>query len=171
MLSERIASQISEIGQSPSGKAKCEILRKVCFADICGIRLSIVNLFANQSEDSGADFGELLKSMESEFLVHVNTEGGYIEGLHPIRSMHIVNRLHEFLPIDYTAISVIEIAQKEDYPVLFSHLPEFHFNKGKFFSNVVEKLWNEKDLSDYVSAIQGLFSGSVMQYYLSLIHI
>ena len=170
MLSERIASQISEIGQLPSGKAKCEILRKVCFADICGIRLSIANLFTNQSEDSGADFGELLKSMESEFLVHVNTEGGYIEGLHPIRSMHIVNRLHEFLPIDCTAISVIEIAQKEDYPVLFSHLPEFHLNKGEFFSNVVEKLWSKKDLSGYVSAIQGLFSGSVMQYYRSNQH-
>ena len=72
MLSERIASQISEIGQSSSGKAKCEILRKVCFADLCGVSLSVVNLYASQSEDSGSDFGELLKSMESEFLVHVN---------------------------------------------------------------------------------------------------
>lgn len=61
MLSERIASQISEIGQSSSGKAKCEILRKVCFADLCGVRLSVVNLYASQSEDSGSDFGELLK--------------------------------------------------------------------------------------------------------------
>ena len=42
MLSERIASQISEIGQSSSGKVKCEILRKVCFADLCGVRLSVV---------------------------------------------------------------------------------------------------------------------------------
>lgn len=165
MLSERIASQISEIGQSSTGKAKCEILRKVCFADVCGIRLSISKLFTNQSEDCGADFGEIIKSMESEFLVHVNNEGGYIEGLHPIRSMHIVNKLHEFLPIDWTAGSVIEIAKKEDYPILFSHLPEFDLNKNDFFSSIVEKLWNEQDLSHYISAIQGLFSGSVMQYY------
>lgn len=167
MLSERIASQISEISKSPSGKAKCEILRKVCFADICGVRLSIPNLFMNQSEESGEDFGELLKSMESEFLVHVDNENRYIEGLHPIRSRHIVNRLHEFLPIDRTAISVIEIAKKEDFPVLFSHLPEFNLNNDDFFSNVVERLWNEKDLSNYISALQGLFSGSVMQYYLA----
>ena len=100
MLSERIASQISEIGQSSSGKAKCEILRKVCFADLCGVRLSAIKLSASQSEDSGSDFGELLKGMESEFLVHVNEESGYIEGLHPIRSKHVVKRLHEFLPID-----------------------------------------------------------------------
>ena len=62
MLSERIASQISEIGQSSSGKAKCEILRKVCFADLCGVRLSAIKLSASQSEDSGSDFGELLKT-------------------------------------------------------------------------------------------------------------
>lgn len=55
MLSERISSQISEIGRSPSGGAKCEILRKVCFADVCGIKLSIAKLYANQSEKTGSD--------------------------------------------------------------------------------------------------------------------
>ncbi len=165
MLSERIASQISEIGGSPSGKAKCEILRKVCFADICGIKISVATLFSIQSEDSGVDFGELLKSMESEFLIHVNDEIGYIEGLHPIRSMHIVERLHEFIPLDNTALSVIEIAKKEDYPVLFSHLTEYNLDKVEFFNNIIEKLWNEDDLSSFISVIQGLFSGSVMQYF------
>ena len=166
MLSERISSQISEIGKSPSGKTKCEILRKVCFADLCGIRLSVVNLYASLSEVSDADFRELIKSMESEFLVHVNVETGYIEVLHPIRSKHVVERLHEFLPIDNTAISVIEIAKKSDLPVLFSHLPEFDLNKEEFVSNVIEKLWDKNDLSNYISAIQGIFSGSVRQYFL-----
>lgn len=167
MLSERIASQISEIGQSHSGKAKCEILRKVCFADLCGVRLSVVNLYASQSEDSSSDFGELLKSMESEFLVHVNDESGYVEGLHPIRSKHVIDRLHEFLPVDNTAISVIKIVGTADIPVLFSHLPEFNLNRDEFFRNIVEVLWDENDLSSYISAIQGLFSGSVMKYYQS----
>ena len=97
MLSERIASQISEIGQSSSGKAKCEILRKVCFADLCGVRLSAIKLSASQSEDSGSDFGELLKGMESEFLVHVNEESGYIEGLHPMPIKNIVIMFHQNL--------------------------------------------------------------------------
>ena len=105
--------------------------------------------------------------MESEFLVHVNAERGYIEGLHPIRSKHVVDRLHEFLPVDNTAISVIKIAGKADLPVLFSHLPEFNLNSDEFFRNIVEVLWDKNDLSNYIPAIQGLFSGSVMQYYLS----
>ena len=167
MMAERIGTQISEIGQSSSGRAKCEILRKVCFADICGVRLSVVNLYSNRTEDSGSDFGELLKSMESEFLVHVNEESGYIEGLHPIRSKHVVERLHEFLPIDNTAISVMKMVDEVDLPILFSHLPEFSLNRETFFRDAVEILWDEKDLSNYISAIQGLFSGSVMQYFLS----
>ena len=105
--------------------------------------------------------------MESEFLVHVNEESGYIEGLHPIRSKHVVERLHEFLPIDNTAISVMKMADKADLSILFSHLPEFTLNKETFFRDAVESLWEEKDLSNYTSAIQGLFSGSVMQYFLS----
>ena len=57
--------------------------------------------------------------------MHVNEESGYIEGLHPIRSKHVVKRLHEFLPIDNTAISVMKMADKADLSILFSHLPEF----------------------------------------------
>ena len=167
MMAERIGTQISEIGQSSSGKAKCEILRKVCFADTCGVKLSVVSLYSNQTEKSDSDFGELLKSMESEFLVHVDTESGYIEGLHPIRSKHVVERLHEFLPIDNTAISILKMADKVDLPILFSHLPEFALNKETFFCDAVESLWDEKELSNYISAIQGLFSGSVMQYFIS----
>ena len=167
MLSERIASQLSEIGQSPTGKAKCEVLRKVCFADLCGVKLSVADLYTSQSENEGADFGELLKSMESEFLVHVDEGTEYIEGLHPIRSKHVVDKLHEFFPIDNTALSVIKVARKTDYPELFSHLPEFTLNTYGFFKQVVELLWDNNDLSNYILAIQGMFSGSVMKYYRS----
>ena len=165
MLSERVSSQISEIGQSSSGKAKCEILRKVCLADLCGVRLSIIKLYESQSEDVSSDFGELLKSMESEFLVHVDSESGYIEGLHPIRSKHIVDRLHEYFSIENTALSVIKMANQVDISILFSHLPELNINSNNFFSEVVEILWDVNDLSNYISAIQGLFAGSIMQYY------
>lgn len=166
MLSERINSQISEIGRMTDGKVKFEILRKVCFADLCNIKLRIDDLYANQSEISTMDFGEILKSMESEFLVHVNAENDYIEGLHPIRSKHITDRLHEFDTIDNTAISVIKIARKSDLPILFSHLPEFDLNQNEFFNKVIETMWNENDLSNYIDAIKGLFSGNVMKYFL-----
>ena len=111
------------------------------------------------------DFEELLRSMESEVLIHVNIDDSYIEGLHPVRSKHIVDRLHQYIPIDYTAISIIKLVKKEDLSILFSHFPEFNLNKDEFCINSIEKLWNKNDLSYYIYAIQGLFSGSVMQYY------
>lgn len=61
----------------------------------------------------------------------------------------------------------MKMADKADLSILFSHLPEFALNKETFFRDAVESLWDEKDLSNYTSAIQGLFSGSVMQYFLS----
>ena len=61
----------------------------------------------------------------------------------------------------------MKMADKADLSILFSHLPEFTLNKETFFRDAVESLWDEKDLSNYTSAIQGLFSGSVMQYFLS----
>ncbi len=83
--------------------------------------------------------------------------------------MHSISIIlfHACHPVDNTAISVIEIAEKEDLPVLFSHLPEFDLNRDEFFGSIVEILWDEKDLSNYIPAMQGLFSGSVMQYYQS----
>lgn len=165
MLEERLVTQLSEIGKSPTGKDKCEILRKVCFADICGIKVPIDSLLSSQAENSGADLGELLKSMESEFLVHVDNENRCIEGLHPVRSMHIVKFLHEYYPLRNTALSVVKIVNKEDYSMLFSHFPENSLDNVDLFNDIIEIIWNKDDLSHFVSIIQGLFSGSVMQYF------
>lgn len=165
MLSERIDSQMSEIGNSPDGKVKTDILRKVCLADSCGIRLSVLGLQNSITFDYDSDFSELIRSMGSEFLVHIDSEGSYVEGLHPIRSKHVIDRLHDISPIDETVISVVKIAEPTDLSILFSHLPEYNINKEKTFDSIIEILWNEKDLSGCISAIKGLLSGSVMQYY------
>lgn len=163
MLSERINSQIKEISNSESGKFKCDILRKVCFADMCGARLSITKLYEFHLEDSKVDFGEVLRSLNDEFLIR--EKNGYVEGLHPVRSMHMSEVLHEFYPIDTTALTVIKMLDKDDYLEVFSHLQEFNFNENDFFEKIVEYFFDQEDLSNYMLAIKGLFSGGVLQYY------
>ena len=164
MLSERISVQMSGIGKSEFGRIKCEILRKVCFADICGIKLSVNSLYSNISEHCEYDYGEMLRSMEEEFLVRTSGNGIFIEGLHPVRSKHIVDNLHEFSLIDETAISVIKMAQSADIPGIFSHLPEFDLRREEIYCRAADLLI-EKSLADCYTALQGLFSGSVMRYY------
>lgn len=165
MLSERIAHQILKISKSDTGRIKCEILRKVCFADVCSIKLSAKKLIASLSETSSSDYGEVLKSIENEFLIRVNTTEKYIEGLHPVRSQHIVDKLHEFSEINDTAIQVAKISDLLYLPKLFSNLPAMISGKERFYSNITDALWNSNDLSHYVLALRGLFSGSVMQYF------
>ena len=91
---------MKEIGNASAGGTKFEILRKVCFADVCGIKLETKSLIKELTIKPDSDIGEVLKSLADEFLVHISSEGDYIEGLHPVRSQHIVSRLHEYVSID-----------------------------------------------------------------------
>ena len=165
MIAERISAQMAEIGNASAGGTKFEILRKVCFADVCGIKLETKSLIRGLSATPDSDIGEVLKSLADEFLVHISSEGDYIEGLHPVRSQHIVNRLHEYIALDETALAIAKISSVSDISVLFSHYPEFDFDKDSFYANVVSMWLCEPDLSRFVHAIRGAFSGSVMQYF------
>ena len=165
MIAERISAQMKEIGNASAGGTKFEILRKVCFADVCGIKLETKSLIGDLTAKTDLDIGEILTSLADEFLVHISSEGDFIEGLHPVRSQHIVNRLHEYISLDETALSIAKIASVSDISVLFSHYPEFDFDKVSFYANVVDMWLCKPDLSRFVQAIRGTFSGSVMQYF------
>ena len=165
MLAERISSQIEQMNNTANAGIKFEVLRKICFADICGIRLPAHKLIDSLPKTNSADNGEILKSIENEFLVRINTSEKYIEGLHPVRSQHIVDRLHEFESIDKTALQVIQISSSEYLAMLFSNLPKFIKDKRSVYSSAVEMLWNACDLSCYIPILHGLFAGSVMQYF------
>lgn len=167
MIAERISAQMKEIGNTSFGEIKFEILRKVCFADVCGISLDTKILIGSLTSKLEADIGEILKSLTDEFFVHISSNGDYIEGLHPVRSQHIITRLHEYRSLGETALAISKIANFSDLSVLFSHYPEFNFDKESFYSEVVSLWWDLSDMSRFVQAIRGTFSGSVMQYFLN----
>ena len=105
-----------------------------------------------------------MKSIENEFLIKVDSESKYIEGLHPVRSKHIVTSLHEFYEIDDTALQVLCMCERNYLPKLFSCLPLYISSINEFYTKVVDALWNPADLGSYTQGLRGLFSGSVMQY-------
>lgn len=165
MISERISQQISSISNADNGRIKCEILRIVCFADVCGIRLPVMKLIHNLEEPTSSDYGEILKSVENEFLISIDENEKYVEGLHPVRSMHIVERLHEFYAINTTAINVIKLTDLTYLSKLFSNLPKWITNREEIYDDIVKLLWNPKSLSVYVMALKGLLSGSIDLYF------
>lgn len=165
MLSDRISYQISQISSAANGGIVCELLRLVCFADICGVRLPLRNIITKLTPKSSCAISELLKSIENEFLIRIDDEGKFIEGLHPVRSKHIVESLHEYYEIDDTALQVLCMCERDYLPQLFSCLPQYISSKNKFYTNVVDVFWDPSDLSIYTQGLRGLFSGSVTHYW------
>lgn len=165
MLSERIDDQIKKLGNSANGKLVCEMLRYICFADVCGIQLQTNKLLLNIRNESTSDLSEVLKSLNKEFLIKIDTADGkkYIDGLHPVRSLHIIERLHEFISIDETVLQVIKIADKESLNILSSFLPLYIGDKELFYKRLVDFLDN--DCLSYNSVFEGVFSGTAINYY------
>lgn len=165
MLADRIGEQIKKLGNSANGKLVCEILRYVCFADICGIQLQTNKLLSVVQNESTSDLSEILKSLDKEFLIKIDAADGqkYIDGLHPIRSQHIIERLHEFISIDETILQVIKIADKESLNILSSFLPLYIGDKDLFYKRLVEFLDN--DCLSYNSVFEGVFYGTAINYY------
>ena len=165
MLTERISSQMKKLCNGPSGRVKAEILRRVCLADVCGIRLPLKKLLISIRDETDADPGELLHGMENEFLIHIDQEKDTIEGLHPVRSMHIVDYLYKDHPIEDTVVALIPVVDEEDLRALFFHLPEYRVDSEDFYQSVVEAVWDEDHLDRYIAILEGLFAGSARQYY------
>ena len=165
MLSERLEAQLKTISASSNGKVKCDIPRKVCFADICGVKLAVKPLVSSIYNQLESDPNEVFSSMEEEFLLCTNADGIYIEGLHPVRSRHIVDILHKFLLLEDTAFSVVTLVRQEDVARFFSHFPEHDINTPSFYHRLVEHLWDQHNIDWFIPVMQGLFSGSIMQYY------
>ena len=165
MLADRINSQIKEISRNVGGSIRTEILRKVCFADYCGIKVSLEKLLESLEVQSEEDFEYILRSLENEFLIIVSKQG-VIEGLHPVRSKHIVDALHQVCMIDNTAKAVLSLVDKDSIPVMFSRLYDFTFrNIGGFFEEALERIWDSDELQCSMNALKRLFAASVVNYH------
>ena len=166
MLSERITEQIKNLQkQDNNAGIKCEILRKVCLADTLGIKLSSDKLVNNLKQTTTSDIPEIIKSLESEFYIKYSQENIYLEGLHPVRSKHIVERLHESITIKDTMVNLLDIIDKKNVSKLYSYFPEIiKTDKDDFYKSLITR--TSKFGYEYLyNSLQGIFSGSVMAYY------
>ncbi len=165
MLAERISEQIKKIGNSETGDAKCELMRIVCFADISGIKLEVKSVISSLRGITTRNFDEIIKSIEQEYLIKVDNDGKYFEGLHPVRSKHIIERLHEYTDLGDTAIKVISITNKKYISKMFSSIPFFGIGSQDFYNRVVNVMLGANDFSLFKEALLGVFSGSVNNYF------
>lgn len=104
MLEERLREQITEISRQQEDGAKVEIIRRLAVAHTLGSPVHSGELFSQLSTRD--DPQQLLKSLSGEYLT---IDGNNIEGLHWVRSNHLVTILHEGgRSPDETALAVLD---------------------------------------------------------------
>lgn len=93
MLRERIEDQIRQMHERGEERAKLDVLRLVAMAQVYGSAIPLDALEKEVKFDG--DPGLALRSLEGEYLV---IERGFAEGLHLVRSEHLVPLLHDPIP-------------------------------------------------------------------------
>lgn len=166
MLADRIDEQIKEL-QNDEGRIKCDVLRQVCLADTIGVKLPVKKLIENLGQDLDKDISLIIENLEKEFYITIKEENIYVEGLHPVRSEHIVKRLHKYIDINNTLNQLLEIVDEKYVSKLYSVLPQYiKADKENFYRKLISES-KDKNNDFFLNALNGLFSGSVNSYYYS----
>lgn len=167
MLADRIAAQMKEIESQPDDKIKFDLLRKVCFADTIGIQLSSEKLSSFYAKHQKTDVSSVIRYFEKEFVVTKVESIVYISGLHPVRSQHLLDFIHQFDSKSETLLDLLDIVEDSFISKLYANLPLNLTNeKEEFYQNLVSRT-KSKSYQYFVMALRGLFSGSVYRYYQS----
>ncbi|MDI9878308.1 P-loop NTPase [Flectobacillus longus] len=168
MLESRLREQVRNIEKEENGGiTKLETLRLVTLADVCNIKIEALQL--NQFLQSKnllkhTDKRTLYLQLEKEYSIRF--ENDYIEGLHPVRSLHLLNILHEGTPIIETVANLCQVVDSEDFFSLFSFFPSLISlqNQEKNFDYLINAIVG-KPFTSLVKATEGLFAWEVNSYW------
>ncbi|WP_207688663.1 dsDNA nuclease domain-containing protein [Desulfonema limicola] len=165
MMKERLTHQIRNIASEKNCAEKMEILRLISVADLCGVKLLSLSVIKSVAERIGfqGDRGEILKSLEREYQIMIN-KPAYVEGLHPVRSQHLSDILHETLPISDTLINILAIIEPNLLNDFCAHAPLMIDKQERvlFLEKLAEHM-ADKPFSMIVDVIEGLFSTDAKQ--------
>ncbi|MEI6948594.1 dsDNA nuclease domain-containing protein [Paraflavisolibacter sp. H34] len=154
-LEERLQYQVRKIeGEEESG-AKVETLRLIALADVLNIRIRTSHLvehlrkYTGLSKDPNAMFAQLEKEYTLKF------GDRYIEGLHPVRSRHLVNLLHRASSIQESLLHLLPLLEVDSISEFFIAAP-VQFSVDEAFYSAAADHMGSKSFKDIVSAINGL---------------
>lgn len=166
MLEDRLSQQLKNINTDKVSNIKLEVLRLISLADVIGIPLRSDKLINEITSEAGfnADINGILESLENEFFLKAEV-GSYVEGLHPVRSQHISDMLHVYLPTSRTLTKLLSIVDEGYIAKLFSQIPlHVDIEQDEFYFSLSKEM-KFKSYAFIVNTIEGLFSGSVLKYF------
>lgn len=167
MLKDRLDFQIKSLMKSEDESAvRIEILRIVSLADILNIKIQTKKLTKYIQDNIGfkLDRERIYTLLEKEYFIKFNNK--YIEGLHPVRSEHLLKILHNFIQIEETAINLLKIIDDRfiyDYFILISN--HIDSDIDDFFEET-SQIISQKKFSIMIDAIDGLMHFEANNYWL-----
>jgi len=166
MISNRLNQQIKELNLEKDSNTKLEILRLIAIADILNLKIKSIQLINYVQENIGfvTDRGEVLKQLEKEYYLRFDDE--FIEGLHPVRSQHLVNILNDYVPISDTLLSLYKILTEDFIYDYFISIPfNIKIEEKEDFYEQLAKLVSKQKFSEMVFAIDGLMHSEPLKYW------
>ena len=157
MLAERLREQVSLINTETDGAIKLEILRLIAVADVLNIKLKTNKLTVDLQKRMTftQDRNEVYRQLEKEYYLRFNNTN--VEGLHPVRSEHLVKILHSFIPIEESLLNILRIIDEEYIYDFFINAPlVFEFEKGSSFYGKAALIVSEKTIPEMVYSLDGM---------------
>jgi hypothetical protein len=166
MISERLTNQVKQLQSEKDSGAKTEILRLVSLADALNLRLKTTTLtgFIKANMRIESDRNEVYRQLEKEYYLKFSSE--YVEGLHPVRSQHLVNILHSHSPIEESLLAVLSMLEEDSVYDYFIAAP-FHItatSKNEFYSKAAN-LIGQRKFPEMVYAADGILHYEASTYW------
>ena len=162
MLEERLRTQVQEIDRLGEDPAKLQILRLVSVAQLYGARITSESLLQSVAFQRDPDL--TLQSLEGEYILH---SGGFYEGLHYVRSQHLVSLLHRATPLEKTAITLIQHLDQENLELFIGAVfTDSMVNHDQLLSVLMERC-HHHSLAFANGIVMSLFTASELTYYRS----
>lgn len=166
MIEERLSSQINTITKEPGSALKLELLRLIAVSDILGIKLKTQNItnYIRTFISTDTDRNELYRQLEQEY--YLRFEKMYVEGLHQVRSEHLVKLLHSHTPVQESLLSILSIIEDETVYDFFMETPQvFDVAGDETFFRSAAAVISSKTIAEMVYAIDGLMHLEPLLYW------
>lgn len=165
MLHNRLYQQVQIVSKEQGANVKLDLLRVICTADILNIRLktNTVSQYLNNKFQHAIDINELYRQLENEYYLKFGDI--YIEGLHPVRSSHLLSILHSHILPDETLLGILRMIDEQlIYDFFMNTSLHFPLLTNEFFENAAKIMATRKP-SEMVFAIDGLMYYEPIKYW------
>jgi hypothetical protein len=170
LLRDRLATQIRTIELNRDDRdaaAKLELLRLITAADCLNLRLDTAPLVRHIQSTIGfsSDRGEVIRQLEHEYLLSFSSR--QVEGLHPVRSQHLLELLHTNLPLAESLLNIFSLIKNtEVYDFFLAADALLPIDESQEFYQQIATQVATRSFPEIVGALDGLLHVGAQRYWL-----